>query len=121
MQGIEKEMRMQLHFQRSEFGLGELGLERCLFQFARAEFPIVKQGMCSNNDERSDDQIDVIAEAEVGAITVKERGELSLHPRGSGPKSSEMRCLVEAGDQEQGRKMQKQVPSSQRPEFDGIT
>src|SRR2546421_7682115 len=72
VESVEKEMRVKLHLQGLELGLGELGLKRSLLELARAETSIVEKGVHRDNDERGDDQIDVEPEPEVGAVTVEE-------------------------------------------------
>src|SRR5205085_862967 len=81
MEGVEKKMRMKLHLQSTEPGLGELGLERRLLQLAGPESSIVEKSVHRDNDQRGDNQIDVEAETEVSAVTIQERGELSPQPR----------------------------------------
>ena len=62
MQRVEKKMRMQLHLQSSELRLRQLRFERRLFEFARAQVLVIKNGVRRDDNERSDDQIDVEAE-----------------------------------------------------------
>src|ERR1700682_703047 len=68
MERVEQEMGMKLHLQRRQSRLSKLGLKRCLFQLAVAEFSIVKKRMHSDDDEGGDYHIDVEAESEIRAV-----------------------------------------------------
>ena len=93
---------MKLHFQSSELRLGELGFERRLRQLARPKVLIIEQRMHRDDDERSDNQIDIESEAEISAVTIDKAGELSPQSGSDGPKDGQMNSLLRVAISDSG-------------------
>ena len=68
MQRVEKKMRMQLHLQRFQLRLRQLRFERGLLHFGGTEVVVVQERVRADNDERSDDEIDVKSVAEMHRV-----------------------------------------------------
>src|SRR5689334_18636553 len=118
MQGVEKKMRMQLHLQSSQLCLRQLRFERRLLEFARAQILIIKNGVCRDHNERSDDQIDVETESKIGAVKIHHRRESQSHPRRNQPQNSKVKDLVNGGENVDRDKVNHQVPERALSEFD---
>src|SRR6185437_13407260 len=100
MKRVEEKMWMKLHFQGSELSSGELGFERRLRQFARSKVLIVEQRVHCDDDQQSNNQIDIESERKVSAVTVHQ-GRIFLPPsRADRPKHSEVNHLVNAGERD---------------------
>src|SRR5438067_13636043 len=110
-------MRMNLHFQRAQLGLGKLRFKRRLLQFARAEIIIIKQRVRSDYDQRGDDEIDVKSITEVSRVIISNCCEFASGGRCDGPKYGEEQSLMNGRKENNRRHVHRQVPGVEPPEL----
>src|SRR5262245_1729939 len=114
-------MRMNLHFQRAQLGLGKLRFKRRLLQFAGAEIIIIKQRVRSDYDQRSDDEIDVKSVTEVSRIVTSNCCEFAYGGRCDGPEYGEEQRLMNSREKDDCRHVHRDVPDTEPPELNAET